>query len=151
MRTFFKTSLFVMLLLSISACKEDIPQQYNKKEVDYSSLFDYNVTLYVNNMTDEEVIVQLVYPGSYKKERIKEDEAMFKTKVNALELLKYFDVDMSDKYLENGEIRYIISCQNKIVKYGWLNRINNFSDNIINKNSTGEIYVTGSSQTHLDD
>ena len=141
-----------MLLLSMSACKEDIPQQYNKKEIDYSSLFDYNVTLLVTNMTsDEEVIVQLVYPGSYHKERIKAKEAMYKTKINALELLKSFGVDMSDKYLENGEIRYIISCQNQIVKYGWLNRQNNLSDNIINKNSTGEIYVTGSSKTHLDD
>ena len=64
-------------------------------------------------------------------------------------LVKYFNVDMSDSYLQNGEIRYILLSGKKILKYGWINRENNFADNIIRKKN-GEYEITGSSQTHLD-
>jgi len=147
MRHLFKTS-FLLVLLLLGSCKDD-DQKYTEQKADYSNLFDYNVTLYVNNMTDDVITVQLVYLGSYHQEKISPNDGFFKTKVNALELLKYFNVDMSDSYLQNGEIRYILLSGKKILKYGWINRKNNFADNIIRKKN-GEYEITGSSQTHLD-
>ena len=146
MQTIIKTS-FLALLMLFPACKEE-EQKEDIKE-DYSSLFNYNVSLWVNNMTDQDINLELVYFG-YRKETVKANQAFFKTKVNALELLQYFNVDMSDPYLSSGEIRYFYSCDKEILKYGWLNRETNLSDNIIRKDKTGNFIIEGSGDTHLD-
>lgn len=142
----FKTSI-ILLLIIMSACKEEETHEATKP--DYSSLFNYNVSLWCNNMTDEDITLQLVYFG-YKKVTVKAKDSYFATRVNALDLLYYFNVDLSDPYLNEGQIRYFISCKNEILKYGWLNRTDNLADMIITKNKKGELEVSGTDQKHLD-
>lgn len=145
-KTIFKT--FLLLLILLPSCHEEQELKEDTKP-DYSSKFDYDVTIWCNNMTDENITLQLVYYG-YKKETVPANTFYTKNKVNALELLKYFHVDLSDSYLQNGEIRYIISCNKQGLKYGYLNRKDNLADIIITKNNNGELEVSGSGAGHLD-
>lgn len=145
-KTIFKT--FLLLLILLPSCHEEQELKEETKP-DYSSKFNYNVTIFCNNMTDETLTLQLVYWG-YKKEIIPPNTFYTQKKINALELLKYFHVDMSDSYLQNGEIRYILSCNKTGLKTGYLNSNDNLADMIITKNNNGELEVSGSSQKHLD-
>lgn len=142
----FKTSI-ILLLIMMSACKEEETHEATKP--DYSSLFNYNVSLWCNNMTDEDITLQLVYYG-YKKVTVKANDSYFATRVNALDLLYYFGVDLSDPYLQDGKIRYWISCNQEILKVGYLTRAENLADMIITKNKKGELEVSGTDQKHLD-
>ena len=144
-KTIFKT--FLLLLILLPSCHKE--QELEETKPDYSSKFNYDVTIWCNNMTDENITLQLVYYG-YKKETVPANTFYTKNKVNALELLKYFHVDLSDSYLQNGEIRYIISCNKQGLKYGYLNRKDNLADIIITKNNNGELEVSGSGAGHLD-
>lgn len=146
-KTIFKT-LILLVLMGATSCHKDEEEQTEQK-TDYCSLFDYKVSLWVNNMTDEEIVLQLVYPG-YNVVKVPPHDSYFATKVNALDLLKSFGVDMSDDYLQSGRIRYWISCNKTGLKLGWLSRDENLADMIITKNNKGELEVTGTSQTHLD-
>lgn len=148
-KTIFKT-LILLVLMGATSCHKDEEEQTEQK-TDYSSLFDYNVSLWVDNMTkDKDITLQLVYLNSYKREVIKANSNFDRTKIKAIELLKYFEIDMSDPYLENGEIRYFIISNKNVIKYGYLNKSNNLADIIIYYDDNGELAVTGTSQTHLD-
>lgn len=146
-KTIFKT--FLLLLILLPSCHKE--QELEETKPDYSSKFNYDVTIWCDNLTkDEDVTLQLVYLNSYKREIVKANTIFDRTKINALELLKYFHVDMSDSYLENGEIRYFVIWNKEIIKYGRLNRNENFTDMIITKNDDGKLEVSGSGKNHLD-
>lgn len=148
MKTIFKT--FLLLLILLPSCHEEQELKEETKP-DYSSKFNYNVSLWCANMTkDVDVTLQLVYLNSYKRELVSANTEFIRTRINALELLQYFHVDMSDSYLENGEIRYYVLSGKEIIKYGRLNKNDNLADIIITKNNNGDLEVSGTSQKHLD-
>lgn len=148
-KTIFKTLILLLVLMGTSCHKDE--EEQTEQKTDYSSLFDYNVSLWVDNMTkNKDITLQLVYLNSYKREVIKANSNFDRTKIKAIELLKYFEIDMSDPYLRNGEIRYFIISNKNVIKYGYLNKSNNLADIIIYYDDNGELAVTGTSQTHLD-